>query len=251
MKDNPPMQLSKHQFMDLLNRLSGKLTEDTVNEEDLGEGFYYNPTRPLKWYEAYMRDVFLKAAELVTTCEQIEHSVAFMANFRSTPSLKSAGVTRLDHIRYHIENHLIRIISVGDRALILTSAVLRLGVKPRDCNRHIILNNEYVEGTDIADDLSEIASVIQPFREERNAVVHNDTYSHEDMRHLEAAYNLEEKGKNPQPRHWTKRETHEFVANRKEEMQEANSDLFRAVSDLFADLQAAFEHRYPDQHLEA
>lgn len=244
------MKPSDHHFLNLLGQLGGKLVQDTLDQKEGRKGdFRFEPTRPLQWHEAYLREVLLKAGELVSTCEQIEQSVAFMSNFRSTAGLKKSKITRLDHIRYHIENHLIRMISAGDRALILTISVFRLGIKPRDCKHHLILGNEYVEGTEVATDLKEMARVIQPFREERNTVVHKKTYSHEDMRFLEAAYLLKKTEDNPLPEYWTKRETDEFVAARKEEMKDVNADLFQAVCELFTDLQRVFEHNFPtDQH---
>lgn len=44
---------------------------------------------------------------------------------------------------------------------------------------------------------------------------------------------LEGMDENPMPEYWTKRETDEFVAARKEEMDVVNINLFRAVCRLF------------------
>lgn len=239
------MELEDHSFMSLLGRLAGNLIKDAFDEAGPDSSERIHQTRPLKWYESYLRRVLLAAGELVTTCEQIEQSVAFMSNFRSTPGLREKNITRLDHIQYHIENHLIRMISVGDRALILTSAVFRLGIKPENCDHRIIMNNEYVENTEVANGLKRISKVIQPYRKQRNEIVHQDTYSHEDMESLKAVYLLKKRGESPVPYHWTKRETDQFVAKRKKELVEVNNDLFCAVGDLFSGLEKVFRRKYP------
>lgn len=245
------MELSNHHFLKLLGKLGGDLIENAFDQSESEGAKNFQQTRPFRWYERYLERVLKTAGELVTTCEQVEHSLAFMSNFRSTPGLKEKNITRLDHIQYHIENHLIRMISAGDRALIVTSIVFRLGIKPEDCNHHVILNNEYVEGTEVEEKLKKMASVIQPFRKERNEVVHKNTYSDEDMQTLETVYFLEKRGESPAPYYWTKRETDEFVSERKQEMREANDDLFDAVSGLFTSLEEVFKKRYPSEKITA
>lgn len=239
------MKPSDHPFMGVLGTLGADVAEllEPVNED--GRRLEMRPTRPLKPHEAYTRHVLLAAGELVTTCSQVEQSVIFMSNFRSTPGLKKHKILRLDHVLYHIENHLIRMVSSFDRALILTNEVFRLGNTPRNCKPHIILKNEYVKGTAAAASLKRMNKLIQPYREERNTVVHKQAYTHEDLHPLEAVYFLKKIGENPAPDHWTKRETDEFVATKKQQMTDANAQLFECVCQLLTSLQSDFERIHP------
>jgi hypothetical protein len=89
-------RLPDHVFMKRLASLASSLVGELNISGSLLEGSC--PSRPLKVSEEYLQTVFLAAGELVTIYEQLDQTISLLCNFRSTPSLKEKGITRLDHM---------------------------------------------------------------------------------------------------------------------------------------------------------
>src|SRR5947208_17083390 len=67
-----------------------------------GEG-WRSPIRAFKPDENYVQDTLFAAEAILETCEQLQYSVECLSRFR--PAGKHT-TTRLEHIHYHIENHI-------------------------------------------------------------------------------------------------------------------------------------------------
>jgi hypothetical protein len=236
------ISLSDHSFMKRLGQLATSVIEETLAVDKVSGDYEF--TRPFRKHEEYMRTVLLAAGELETVCEQLDQTVCFLSNFRSTQKLKEHGITRLDHVVFHLENHLIRMVASFDRALILDNEVFMLGNDPRNCTRQVILRNLHIAGTPVAEVLTDMNRYVEPYRGQRNVIIHREQFKHEDMRQLELLYRAQQLDPSFALLHFTKRETDRFVADRKAELASANEGLFKIVDRLFSRLEKEFAKRY-------
>lgn len=81
-----------------------------------------------------------------------------------------------DLLSYKIENVLTRITSVLDRALHAVNQIYELHLSARDCRyRTVIINTEV--SVDTIDALQKLKVEVDKFREDRNMIAHEETYS--------------------------------------------------------------------------
>jgi len=81
---------------------------------------------PLDEYEFYLMRVGNRLATLLSHCEQLSHAIHFMSTFRQTEASTRSGVTRTKHLRYCIENYIVRTQTLYDLILKLVDAVFHL-----------------------------------------------------------------------------------------------------------------------------
>ena len=245
-------RIKNHNFLNSLAEYARPVIDlHDGNHSNIREGFA--PKRNLRMDEEYLRTTLLCGGELATTCLQLDQTIQFLSNFRSTKKLKEYKINRYDHVVYHLENHLIRITSIFDRCLILTNQVFLLGNTPKNCKQYIIYNNQYVQGTIIVKILKKIEKHINPYRTKRNVIVHQEGYSHKDLRILEACSILEKQGEDFFHQYYYKRQIDGFVKERKAELEVFNNTLFRLIDDFLTELLKIFENKYkklkPNQRL--
>jgi hypothetical protein len=184
---------------------------------------------------------------VVTTAEQLTQTTVFLSNFRSTPQLKEHGISRYDHIVYHLENFLVRITGTFDRRLILVNVALDLGNEPEDCRYSLIKKNRHVTGTEVPSPLAEINRIVKPYRELRNIVAHRKRYSEDRLRTLEMFHLVGKVDPDEKWDHVVKLEADRAVSEKKREMDVSIRMLQAAVSKLFNVLQPEIMERF--EHL--
>ena len=202
------------------------------------------PRRNLKMYEEYARICFLSGAEIATVCNQLEQSIYFMTNFRSTRKLKDNNINRYDHILYHLESHLIRITSCYDRCLILANNIYMLGNTDSNCKHNIIINNKYIKGSSVGCKLESIYNFIQPYRKKRNIVIHHAGYNHIDLRKIEGMSILEKQEEDIFLKYYFKKIIDNFIFDRKSELSEFNNNLFKLIDEFLLEVLVEFHLKY-------
>ena len=236
-------RIKNHNFFNSLAEYARPLIDlHDRNHSNIREEF--TPKRNLRMDEEYLRTTLLCGGELATTCFQLDQTIQFLSNFRSTKKLKEYKINRKDHVVYHLENHLIRITSIFDRCLILTNQVFLLGNTPKKCKQYIIYNNQYVQGTIIVKILKKIEKHIKPYRTKRNVIVHQEEYFRKDLRILEAFSILEKQGEDFFHQYYYKRQIDGFVKERKAELVIFNNTLFQLIDDFLTELLKVFEKKY-------
>lgn len=208
-------------------------------------------TRALRPDEEYVKNALISAGELLTSCEQLAYAVEFLSGFRARKMPSGEPITRLDYIVYHLENHLIRTGSVLDRALLLANVVFALGTPERECRFEVIVDNSHVKPTPVAAALKSIEKTIEPYRHPRNLVVHRRRLTEEALDSIETYYALQKSAVTGPADdvvasffYFSKAETDQFVASKKEELTRLNKQIFSAVSDLFGALEPIFDHKH-------
>ena len=139
-------------------------------------------------YEFYIMEVGHTLAHLLSLCEQLIHSGLFLTSFTPTNRMKEAGITRASHLQFNVENYIIRTQSFLDRVLKVVNAVFHLGLHPRNCRYSTITKNANVKITEIPPNLKKIRKIVDKYKQERNIVIHHESYQEDDLRKLEMFY---------------------------------------------------------------
>lgn len=168
--------------------------------------------------EQYTLDCF-KAIRSITDCmEQLHFSIELLSGYRTSTSPDS--MNRHDHIVFGIENYYLRITSVYDRCLRLINSLYNLGLPERDCKNSTIVKNTHVKGSNIEISLKALDKFTNKFRQFRNSVAHNETYSEGDKLNTIASYYfLEAQGATEiiKFKHLYKTETDKYIKDKKAE----------------------------------
>lgn len=237
--------LNNHPFLNHLGQIAGKIIADTTEQNDSS----LVPLRKYEPHEEYLTEVLLAAGEVDTILTQIDHSILFMSNFRSTPKLKENEIGRFNHIVYHIENYLIRLTGCFDRALILVNVALDLGNSPQDCSYWLLKKNKHVKDSGVLGPLGEMNGIVKPFKAHRNVVAHRKRFSEPSLRELELLHLVRnsDQTSSEQLERWdyiAKLKADQLVAKRKDEMKDITNKLGAAVGRLFDALHTGVEQHY-------
>jgi hypothetical protein len=133
----------------------------------------------------------VSAGELVDGCDQLYYPLAYLSGYRRRRTPHGTLITRADHVAYQIENFIIRLGTVSDRALKLVNIVVQTGNQPRDCGWSVVAKNAHVAPTTARNRLDALDEAVRPHRETRNRIVHQGRYSDELLRKWEIYFVLE------------------------------------------------------------
>lgn len=212
-------------------------------------GRAYVQIRQLEEHEEYTRSVLSAASEVITAYNQLAYTMRFLSNFRSTKKIREEGITRFDHILYHLENHFIRRTTVFDRTLILVSKVFELGTLPQKNKEGFVLKNRDVSSSSVIEPLKKFQKLVEKDRGFRNIIVHQGRYYHEDLKQNEMIHLVTQTNPDLVPKHFVKRETDELVLKKKNELSVFNQELLTLLLDIFDILDTRFARTFAILHL--
>ncbi len=198
-------------------------------------------------YEYYVVEVGHTLAHFLSICEQMIYAVHFLSVFSPTQKMKEKGINRSNHIQYNVENYLIRTQSLSDRILKLTNAVFHLGIDQRNCKFDTISKNLHVKMTKIPGRLKKLSKTLEKYRQDRNTIIHHESYLENDLHELEMLHLVKSKSKEYEVQNiegltnLTNRLTRTYVKQKSDEFNKFNEEVFKEVLVLFNDLQKKYE----------
>lgn len=199
-------------------------------------------------YQFYVMRVGYSLAHLITWMEQLEHAVFYLSDFSYSKDAKQVGVNRSHHLLYNVENYLIRLQSVYDRALHLTNNVFHLCVEESNISHSVVVSNLKVSRTEIASLLKSLRRSINGKAQDRHKIVHQSSYQNPQIRRLELFYMFdketwkEEAGKPSfeSLSHMRSQLMKQVVVEKKEEFSQINDSLFERTGILLTGLYAQY-----------
>lgn len=198
-------------------------------------------------YKFFVIEVGHTLAHLLSSCEQMMQAVIFLSAFSPTKKMKTHGITRSHHLQYNIENYLIRTQSIYDRILKLVNAVFHLGIAPHDCRHDTIARNLHVKVTDVPAKLQKLKKLLEKYRQDRNVVIHHESYQEDELRKIEMFHLLLSKQDEAElPDHdmfqMVARDlTRKFLQRKCEEFEQFNEAVSRAMVSLFDSLESKYK----------
>jgi len=135
--------------------------------------------------EEYILRCLVSTGELMTACDQLGYALTYLSGYRRKTTTDGLLITRSDHLAYHVENFVIRLATITDRALKLVNITFQLGIQPRECRRSVVVENAHVAATPVRKRLIALDEAVNPHRKLRNRVVHQERYSDEALNEIE------------------------------------------------------------------
>ncbi len=197
-------------------------------------------------YEYYVITVGHTLAHLLGSSEQMMYAVHFLSTFSSTKKIKESRINRSNFIQYNIENYLIRTQSLNDRVLKLTNAVFHLGIDQRNCKFDTISKNLHVRASKIPARLKKLSEILGKYRQERNVVIHHESFQENDLRELELLYLVMEKSPDNDIQdmksfaYHAKNLARDYVKQKKTEFDGFNRIAFNELFELFNSLEPKY-----------
>lgn len=176
-------------------------------------------------------------------------ALAYLSGYRACHTLDGELISRADYIAYQLENLYLRMGMITDRSLKLTNTVFRLGIPPRECRSHVVVDNEHVRHTPVRARLRALEKVVKPYRKVRNTIAHFKRYSDAELGEIEGYFILE-KSNTPinsvveRFRHFYKTKADRYVEARRDELVPVVGALIQAVAKLFDALLPVFEENH-------
>ncbi|MDX2359327.1 MAG: Cthe_2314 family HEPN domain-containing protein [Crocinitomicaceae bacterium] len=221
-----------HLFTQLLNDSTGfsdEADEDTVFTE----------------YEYYVRNAGFYCVHLLELCKQLDNAIELFSNFNYS---KSNKVGRIEHLKYNLENYIIRLTSISDRMLQLINGVFHLGTNEKSVNDRTILTNVKVDRTDVPKLYKVFNKTIKDYTSDRNAIVHRHAYLDDKLHRFKLFYNdeltqiaFDKKELNQESfKHRRKKMLTDFILDKKTVFKEINKNCFVTILPIFDQLETEY-----------
>lgn len=199
--------------------------------------------RELTEYEYYLIAVGSCLSHLISSCQELQNAVFYLASFTPSPRMKKKGITKFSHLHYNIENYLIRTQILNDRILFLVNAVYHLRIHPTEINYTDIINHSFIKNTNIEKPLKGLKKLLKKYQFIRISIVHYGSYQEEDLRTLEGFTYLLNDENNPLKYdnpilaenlpNMAKELARKIVTDKTKEYTNYNKELFNSIKNIF------------------
>jgi hypothetical protein len=122
-----------------------------------------------------------------TSIEKSKIAIEILSSSNQTPPHDSQFNTA-EYIEYYIENYFIRSSTVYDRCMIFTNRLLNLGIANQSILHELIVSNDHVKNSGLANLLKNVRKKCTEYRVERNSIVHHGRYSDEKFNGVSAMH---------------------------------------------------------------
>ena len=154
--------------------------------------------------------------------------------------------SRAEHLIYNIENYLIRLNSVYDRALQLVNSVFHLGIHEENVTHRVIVSNLKVSHRpEIQSSLKRIRKYLDFHAQARHTILHKHSWMEKDLRRLEFIYSIDAALLKDNPRLTEFRRNYlvDYIKAKKKEFSSINSDLAKLIQELYHLLVPEYENQ--------
>lgn len=209
-----------------------------------------NEREPLE-EEYYVLQLGYCLSQLLTTVQQMEHTVLYMANFSPTDIMKDAGINRATHLIWSVENYVIRSQSAYDRLLILTDRLFHIHNASNRISHESIVSNAHIKRSNIPAVLKHVKKAVKNYYRDRNKIIHESSFADDELRHIEGLallasdpiYGLENEDNLKKDLSFQVRR---YVNNKKKEFEKSNKGLCLALGIVFNEMNPIFKKKYSE-----
>ena len=179
-------------------------------------------------FEYYVHNVGFYATHFLTWLNQLNLGVELLRNFEYK---KDVDYNRIDHLRFNLENYVIRFQSIGDKLLQLINSTFHLTISENCVNHNTVMTNLKVARTDVPNKFKPIKSYLKKLYNERNVIIHRHSHLDKELRKLELFY-LESRT-DEDLRFFRTQKLKSYLDSKTEEYNEHNQKILSLVSELF------------------
>jgi hypothetical protein len=178
--------------------------------------------------EYFIHRVGFYTMYFLVLCRQLEYGIKFLSNFNY--EIKS-DYNRIDHLRYNIENYIIRFHSLSDRLLQVINSVFHLTIDECEVDASIIMTNLRVARTNVPSKYRSFKSIINKLNPYRNIILHRHSYLEKELKKLELFYQIG----NPDTKikSYRSQQLKNYVKKKTDEFRKNNEDVFLTIPNIF------------------
>lgn len=144
-----------------------------------------DPSHVVSQREKYVHDILNTMRAINSTYEQLSFVPVFIRNYPDIEEYSKAGITRLGYLRYHIENHILKMSTLLDQSVILINQVFRLGIPSRDTSVRQLKTNLHTKSSDSVKLVADFDKTIRDIKHLRNKIIHKGEFHDGDFHQLE------------------------------------------------------------------
>lgn len=201
----------------------------------------------LNEYQFYLHNVGFYLVHTLAWCRQLDLAIEFLSVFDYS---KKITATRADHLIFNIENYIVRLTSVHDRALQLVNAVFHLCINEEHITHGLVISNYKVtHRPEIVAKIKAVKKCLDVYAQSRHTLIHKHSYLDVDLKRVERMYMADlsrskdstERIKNL--RLFRARYLGDFVQKKKTEFASINSKLSEHMEALLTALQGEYQRQ--------
>lgn len=196
-------------------------------------------------YQYYVQKVGFYLVNTISWCKQLDLAINLLSNF----DYSKKDTSRAEHLIYNIENYLIRIKSVHDRALQLVNSVFHLCINEANVNHGVIVSNYKVQHRpEIHNAIKAISKYLSDHEQTRHTLIHRHSLIDKDLKNIELFYlnNFEHVDNEDQVKKYKYVRTDylkRFLSDKKSEFKVINTTLYKLIDTLFISLSLEYERQ--------
>ncbi|MBV1928133.1 MAG: hypothetical protein KUG81_01280 [Gammaproteobacteria bacterium] len=237
--------LSRHPFVEIIHPKAVEIQKEVA--EPNGFKVEAKLKRDLMEEEFYVSSIGYQLSHLLTVVQQMEHTVLYMSNFSPTEFMKGAGINRATHLIWSVENYLLRTQTAYDRLLVLIDRVFHLHNQPNTISHESIVTNAHIKRTNLPAALKQVKKSITKYYRERNAIIHEVSYTDDELRRIEALAILAEyEERSDIVTEEVKSAVRDYLKKKKGEYSRVNVNLCITLAIVFSALEPIYTKKYAE-----
>lgn len=131
--------------------------------------------------DIYLKGVFKPAMNILNIYEQLEFIPAFISKFPQPKFYENNGINHPKYLQYHIENHFMKIATIFDLCIILTSEIYKLGIPPKLTSFQQLIENAHTKNSNLIVSIKKFDKAIQGIKTIRNLIAHRGEFNDQEI----------------------------------------------------------------------
>lgn len=167
LEDHPFFVEVDKNYIPLVEKINAQLGgfEEAFKKRNVPKKINFTP------HEKYRFLVFSKLIAFSNIYRNLKYSHIYISEFHSPKKLEKYGIHKFDFLTYHYTAHILSYVSILDIALILTNAVLQLGLSDEECKYKVVTSKAGIPS--IQSDLDKIGAAVRRHKTTRNQFLHH------------------------------------------------------------------------------
>ena len=195
----------------------------------------------------YVRTVFEKFSNLMNTIEQLEYIPIFIQRFPLQKFYNENGINNENYIKYHLENHFLKVSSILDQSIILVNEVHNLGIPTRRTSLSQLKENKHTKDAPSINVLKAFEKGVQGIKSMRNKITHRGEFNDYELNELSKNNFFNKISDKTDGKlnllNYSKLEMNNVVKNKLEFLEKNNKEIVRIIYLLFEALEVEFKYK--------
>ena len=249
MRKKKPFDLTfeKNDFITRIAKLNGEIIgrNSLINEKGKIDD---NPEYVENAKDEYITSVTQSAINIIFTYEQLEFIPVFMRRFPDKKFYNDYGINHPKYLQYHIENHFLKVATILDQCVRLTSDIYNLGISPKLSSLNQLTENKHTKKTKSVEILKKLNKEIQEIKTIRNKISHRGEFNDSEIDRVSKFYFISSVSEEGEITKYSERtlkfHMKEVVKNRTELVISNTEKLKSYISKLFEESLIEFELQF-------